>query len=89
MKNLMKTTAAIALIVAFSAPASAMISKGDLNRDILSAVGSGSNVTVNVDQGTVTLTGYFADAGEKNAALRAAAKGEGVTNVINLATQSN
>jgi len=89
MKKLLKSTAAIALIVAFSGSASAMISKGDLNRDILSAVGSGSNVVVNVDQGVVTLTGYFADASDQNAALRAAANSEGVVDVINLTTQSN
>jgi len=90
MKNVIKSTAAaIALTAVFAGPASAMISKGDLNRDILSAVGAGSNVTVNVDQGVVTLTGYFADAGDRNAALRTAEKGEGVTGVINLATQSN
>lgn len=90
MKNVLKSSAAaIALTFVIAGPASAMISKGDLNRDVLSALASGSNITVNVDQGVVTLTGYFADAADKNAALRAAAKSEGVTDVINLAAQSN
>jgi len=90
MKNVLKSTAAvIALTAVFAAPASAMISKGELNRDVLGAVGGDSNVNVTIDQGVVTLTGYFADAGDKNAALRVAEKGEGVTGVINLATQSN
>jgi len=90
MKNVIKSTAAaFALTVVFAGPASAMISKGDLNRDILSAVGGGSNVTVNVNEGVVTLTGYFADASDQNAALRAAAKSEGVIEIINLTTRSN
>jgi len=70
-------------------PASAMISQGDLNRDILSAVGADSNVTVTVDNGTVTLQGYFADAGDKNLAIQAAKSGVGVDRVINHAFQSN
>jgi len=66
-----------------------MISKGELNRDILSAVSTDSNVHVNVNQGVVTLTGYYADAGDRNAAVRIAQKAVGVTGVVNLATQSN
>ena len=90
MKNVLKTSAAvIALTALFVGPASAMVSKGDLNRDILSAVGADSNVTVNVNSGVVTLSGYFGDAGAQNAAIRAAQNSVGVTEVINLATQSN
>jgi len=90
MKNVLKTTAAvIALTAVFAGPAAAMVSKGDLNRDVRSALGGDSNVTVTVNEGVVTLSGYFADAGDKNAALRVAKKAEGVTGVINLATQSN
>lgn len=90
MKNVLKTTAAvIALSTALVGPASAMVSKSDLNQHILGAVGADSNVNVNVNDGVVTLTGYFGDAGDMHAAIQAAQNSVGVTNVINLATQSN
>jgi len=90
MKTPIKTIAAAIALTAFVAgPASAMISKGDLNRDIQSALSGGSNITAFVKGGTVTLSGYFADDGVKNAALQAALNGVGVDRVINNATVSN
>jgi len=90
MKTSIKTIAAAIALTAFVAgPASAMISKDDLNRDILSSVGTDSNVTVHVQDGTVTLSGYFSDAGDKNRALQAALNGVGVDRVIDNTFQSN
>jgi len=86
MKNLIKTTAAvIALTAVFAAPASAMVLKGDLSRDIASVMGADSNITVQENNGVVTLTGYFSDVGDMNAAINAAKQTAGVTRVINLA----
>lgn len=90
MKNVLKSTAAvIALTAVFTGPASAMVSQGELNRNVLSALAGGSNVSVAESNGVVTLTGYFADAGDQNAAIQAAQNSAGVDKVINLATQSN
>lgn len=90
MKTSIKSIAAVIALTAFVAgPASAVVSQGDLNRDIHSAVGGSSNVFVNVDNGVVTLSGYFADTSEKNAALQIALNGTGVERVINNATVSN
>jgi len=91
MKNLIKTSAAvIALTAVFAGPASAMVSKGELNRDIASVLGGDSSVTVNVDyNGLVTLSGYYGDASDKYAAIRTAELAEGVTGVVNNAFQSN
>ncbi len=90
MKTSIKTfAAAIAMSALVAGPASAMISKDELNSDILSAIGSGSNVTVSVIGDTVTLQGYFADAVARNSALQAALNAEGVEQVINHAVQSN
>jgi len=90
MKTSIKSIAAALALTAFVAgPASAMISQGDLSRDIRSAVGSDTNVTATVVGDTVTLSGYFGDAGDKNSAIRAAKNHAGVERVINHAFQSN
>jgi len=90
MKTSIKTIAAAIALTAFVAgPASAMVPQGELNRDIRSALGGDSNVTAIVKGNTVTLHGYFADAGDKNNALRVAKKGAGIDRVINNAFQSN
>ena len=90
MKNVLKSTAAvIALTAVFAAPASAMISTDDLRRDVHSALNADSNVFVNINNGVVTLSGYYADGADQNAALEVARKAEGVTGVIDLATQTN
>lgn len=90
MKTSIKSIAAAIALTAFVAgPASAMVLQSDLNRAIHSAVGSGSNVTANVVGDTVTLTGYFADASDKNRVIRAAENSAGVERVINNAFQSN
>jgi len=91
MKTSMKKIAAVIALTALAAgPASAMISQGDLNRDVHSAVNGGSNLFVNIDQaGVVTLSGYYADAGDQQAAVRAALQADGVVRVIDNATRSN
>jgi len=90
MKTSIKSIAAAFVLTAFFvAPASAMVIQGDLSRDISSAVGGGSNVTATVAGDTVTLSGYFADAGDKLAAIRAAQNSAGVERVVNNAFQSN
>ena len=90
MKNVFKTTAAVITLTAvFAGPASAMVSKGDLNRSVLSAIGADSNVVVHEKNGVVTITGYYSDAGDQANALRAAEASEGVNKVINLARQSS
>lgn len=83
MKTSIKTIAAAIALTAFVAgPASAMVSQSDLTQDVNSAVGADSNVFATVDGGVVTLSGYFAHAVEKNAALQAALKSAGVERVI-------
>lgn len=90
MKNVLKTTAAvIAMSALLAGPASAMVSKGDLARDISSRLNAGSNISVQENNGVVTLSGYYSDAGEKAAAIHAAKQAEGVTKVINLAFPSS
>jgi len=90
MKTSIKSIAAAIALTAFVAgPASAMISQGDLSRDINSVVGADSHITATVVGDTVTLSGYFGDAGDKNSAIRAAMNSAGVEQVINNAFQSN
>ncbi len=90
MKTSIKTiAAAIALTALVAGPASAMISQGQLNQDLHSVLGAGSNIFASVDGDTVTITGNFADAADKSAALRTAAAATGVDQVINHATKSN
>jgi len=88
MKTSIKTfAAAIALTALVAGPASAMVPQSDLNRSIHAALGADSNIFVSVQGDTVTLTGYFADAGAKARALQAA--NASFDKVINHATQSN
>jgi len=90
MKTSIKSIAsAIALTALAAGPAAAMVPQGELNRDIASALGGDSNVTATVKGDTVTLHGYFADAGDKNNAIRVAQKGAGIDRVINFAFQAN
>jgi len=90
MKNVIKTTAAvIALTAVFAGPAAAMVSKGDLQRDILWSINADSNVNVHERNGVVTLTGYFGDAGDRARAIQVAKNAKGVTRVINNARLSN
>ncbi len=82
MKFITKTAAATALIVAFVAPASAMVSP-NLAQDVRSAAGANSNVHVSVDGDIVTLTGYAEDS-YAVAQAGAAAKADGVQVINNL-----
>ncbi len=90
MKTSIKSiVTAIALTAVFAGPASAMIPQGDLNRDIQSLLGGASNVTATVSGNTVTLRGYFEDAGEKARALQAARSADGISRVIDLSFLSS
>ena len=91
MKTSIKTiAAAIALSAAIAGPASAMISKGDVNRAVQATLAAGSNISVITNNnGTVTLHGYFADSSAKHRAIQAAKNTAGVERVISHAFQSN
>jgi len=90
MKTSIKSiSAAVVLSALFAGPAFAMVSQGDVSRDIGSVLGTDSNITATVAGDTVTLSGYFGDAGDKNSAIRAAMNSAGVERVINNAFQSN
>ena len=90
MKTPMKKFAAvIALSALVAGPASAMVSQNDLRGDINAVIGSGNNVIASIAGDTLTLSGYFADAGDKSAALSAAQAADGVERVIDLTTVSN
>lgn len=80
MKTLTKTIATAALIFATTTPAIAGISPGIVN-DIKAAAGSSTNVTVDVDGDTVTLTGYVEDYYALRS-LERVAKTNGANNVV-------
>ncbi len=87
MKTLNKALIATALTALIAGPAAAMVSP-DLETDVLSAAGAGSNVNVIVDGDTVTLTGYVEDAYSLTA-IEQAADVEGVETVINNVFRTN
>ncbi len=90
MKTLIKSAVvAIALSALAVGPASAMVSKSDLTRNLNSITGSSGNIFVNVRDGVVTLTGYFEDGITKHQVEQAALATHGVEKVINHAFQSN
>jgi len=74
-------TTAIVLAAITSAPASAMISKQDLNKALLESTFSG-NVSGVINGDTVTLFGHVEGAYEFNKAKQAALNIEGVNKVI-------
>jgi len=83
MNNVLKAIAAIAIASSIAAPAAAMVDRGGLNRDVLSAVGAGGQVHVVIENDTVVLNGYVQDAYASFAAERAAGKAAGVNKVVN------
>ena len=90
MKTSMKKIAAVVALSAFIAgPATAMVSASDLRSDISTVIGSGGNVSATVNGGVVTLSGFFADTSDKNAAVRVAKASPGVERVIDLTSTSN
>ncbi len=90
MKTSIKTfAAAIALSALVAGPASAMISAGQLNSNINHASNAGTNVFAHIDNGTVTINGYFADSADQSRVLRAAQNSVGVDKVINNGYVSN
>lgn len=54
-----------------------------LNREIQSAIGYRSAISVECKNGVVTLSGYFANKNDKNKALHKAIANPGVSKVIN------
>jgi len=90
MKSTIKTfAAAIALSAVVAGPASAMVSQADVHQDVMSAVGGDSNVLALVNGDTVTITGYFGDAGDRNLARQAALANDGIEKIIDLSTVNN
>lgn len=90
MKTSIKTiVATIALTALMAGPAAAMVSKGDVTRNVLSAAGPGSNIFISVDNDVATLTGYFESRADKSAAFQAAKSHVGIDRVIDLTTVSN
>jgi len=90
MKTSIKSIAAAVALTAFAAaPASAMVLKGDLSRDINSAISSSSNITASVQGDTVIFSGYFTDAIDMQKAIQTAKNSPGVNRVINNAFRSN
>jgi len=90
MNTAFKTSAAVATLCAMTlVSASALASPNSVGEDIRAVIGTNNSVRTFVDGDTVTLTGYFADAGDKTAALHAVNSAEGVEKVIDLTSVSN
>ena len=87
MKRRMLATALV-LAAVVSAPASAMISKQNLNKAVNSAISSGSLTSV-VNGDTVTLFGHVDGVYESNQAVNAAMKVADVNKVINRISTGN
>lgn len=64
-------------------PATTSVLRSMLNREIQSAIGYRSSISVECDDGVVTLSGYFANRNDKHTALRKAIVIPGVSKVIN------
>lgn len=64
-------------------PDSSAVLKSMLNREIQSAIGYRSAISVDCKNGVVTLNGYFANKNDKNKALHKAITNPGVCKVIN------
>jgi len=76
--------AAIALAAAISMPAAANVKTGSIFQDVQTATGSSGQVSVSVQGGVATLTGWTVDTLAVNRALAAAEAYENVDKVINL-----
>jgi len=88
MKTSIKNFSAILLLGAVMAGPAAAASSADIRADINQAIGSDSNVFTTIDDGVVTMTGYFSDAGVQAKALYAAEAADGVQRVIDLTSVS-
>lgn len=69
-----------------TSPDSVAVVKSMVNRSIQSEISYRSSITVECDNGVVTLRGIFANAKDKNSALRAAISNPCVGKVINEAS---
>ena len=86
MKTLTKSIASAALIFAIAAPASAAVSP-DLCAAVIKASGTASNVRIQVDGDTVTLTGYVETSYDLQR-IEAEARKHGATKVNNYVLRS-
>jgi len=64
-------------------PGTSAVLRSMLNREIQSAIGYRSSISVECKNGIVTLSGYFANKNDKNKALRKAIANPGVCKVVN------
>lgn len=64
-------------------PATTSVLRSMLNREIQSAIGYRSSISVECTDGIVTLSGYFANRNDKHTALRKVIVIPGVSKVIN------
>jgi|GEM_PF-2181118 osmotically-inducible protein OsmY len=88
VRNL-STAIALVSVVAFAAPASAVVSQSGVQQDVRSAVhGTSGNISVVVNGDTATLFGY-SNGLDRAAAQRAAMSSPGVNKVINLITDNS
>lgn len=81
MKSLTKSIAAVALILAISAPAFAKIDP-NIVENVRSAAGANSNISVVVLGGTVSMFGYV-EGNEELQAIEKVAKNNGAVEVLN------
>jgi len=84
MKARNLTAAALVLAALATTPAFASISTGNLGQDVQSALGSGGNVSVTLEDGTATLTGNVDDGSTKIKVRQAALANADVDQVIDL-----
>jgi len=80
-KSISEATALLA-----TSPESSAVLKSMLNREIQSAIGYRSAISVECENGVVTINGYFANKNDQNKALRKAIANPGVCKVINNAS---
>ena len=83
MKTTVSTFPIAVLFLTLGSSASAALSTGDLDLDVMSAVGGEGHVSVTLDHGVATLTGFVDDPRVRVAAERAAASHEDVDAVDN------
>lgn len=86
--SITKLATVLILGAVMAAPAAAAVSSSSVNQSISSAIGADSSVFTSVDDGVVTLTGYFDGAYDKASAINAAEAVDGVKRIIDLTTIS-
>ena len=91
--NTLKATKLIAAAITLSAvltgPALAAVSKGELRNSYSHLIGADTRINTRIDGDTVTISGYYADAGDKNNIRRAILAHKEIKKVIDLAFTSS